>query len=68
MKRSPPKSRVLWAACCLALVGLALAGCREEERDRILAYDKGVYLGKPDQRLEPAQIEVLRYRADDQRF
>lgn len=67
MKRSTP-SRAVWAACCLALAGLALAGCREEEHDRILFYDKGIYLGEPDQELSPAQIEVLRNRASDQRF
>jgi hypothetical protein len=59
---------VVWAACCLALAGLALAGCREEECIRILAYNKGVYLGKPDQPLDQAQIEALRYRANDQKF
>jgi len=47
---------------------LALAGCREEEHGRILFYDKGVYLGAPDQKLDPAQIDALRYRANDQKF
>ena len=67
MKRSP-RSRVLWVTCCLGLAGLALAGCREEEHGRILFYDKGVYLGAPDQKLDPAQIDALRYRANDQKF
>ena len=67
MKRSP-RSRVLWAACCLALAGLALQGCREEEHGRILAYEKGVYLGEPDQVLGPAEIETLRNRANKQKF
>ncbi len=61
-------SRILWMTGCLALAGLALAGCREEERDRVLFYEKGVYLGEPDQVLGPARIEKLRHRANDQKF
>ncbi len=67
MKRSP-NSRLIWITCCLAVAGLALAGCREEEHDRVLFYEKGVYLGEPDQVLGPARIEELRHRASDQKF
>lgn len=51
-------------AACLAGVGmLILQGCQESEQNRILFYEKGTYLGEPDEGLSPAQQEALRYRA-----
>ncbi len=46
----------------------ALAGCREQEQGRPLAYDKGVYQGKPDQGLDEATLEALRVRAQRQSY
>ncbi len=33
---------------CAAAVAVTLGGCREEEQDRILIFQKGVYSGAPD--------------------
>jgi hypothetical protein len=46
----------------------AVSGCREEEQGRILHYQKGTYLGKPDQKLSAAQEQELRARARNQMF
>ena len=54
----------------LAIVGIALLaqGCREEERNRPLTYDKGTYQGQPDPALSGEQVEMLRQRAARQKF
>ncbi len=61
---SEPKRRK-WAvlACCLVAGTIALAGCRSEERNRILQFEEGTYLGKPDQKLGDEKIDELRHRA-----
>ena len=53
----------LVAALLLFAVGFTLQGCREDEQNRILSFEKGKYLGKPDQNLSAAQREQLRQRA-----
>ncbi len=40
--------KLIVTLACLAAVGASLGACREDEQDRVLLYDKGVYLGKPD--------------------
>ena len=50
----------------LALM-MILSGCAEEEQDRILQYEKGVYLGKADQNLTQEQLQKLVLRANGQR-
>ncbi len=57
------KAGFLAALCCVLLAGLVLSGCREEERGRILYYQKGTYLGQADQKLDAGQLEALRSRA-----
>ena len=55
----------------VVLAGLAavtLAGCDEEERNRPLHYEKGVYGGKPDQELTEEERRKLRQRGELQRF
>lgn len=54
----------------LTVAGVALGaqGCREDERDRVLMHEPGVYLGQPDQPLEQEQVDELRSRARQQRF
>ena len=42
---------------------LALAACDESEQGRVLRYEKGTYLGKPDSQLTEQQREELRSRA-----
>jgi hypothetical protein len=43
--------------------GLLLAACDESEQDRVLRYEKGIYLGAPDTELSADQVGELRYRA-----
>ena len=47
-----------------ALVGLAvgLSGCNQDEQGRILSYEKGTYLGQPDQKLGENQLRDLEVR------
>ena len=46
-----------------AMFALLLAGCRAEEQGRILNYQPGEYLGKPDSQLSESQTRSLRQRA-----
>jgi hypothetical protein len=57
-------------AVWLAIAGIALGaqGCREDEQNRPLTYDKGVYQGQPDQALDDQQVEALRQRTAGQKF
>ena len=52
---------------CLLVAGLAISGCRKEEQNRTLEFEKGTYMGKPDQNLTDEQLTELRYRANGQR-
>ena len=56
------------AFCCLAAMIVALGGCREDEKDRVLLYQKGTYLGKVDQKLDETQLNELRNRTKKQDF
>jgi hypothetical protein len=57
-------------AVWLAIAGIALVaqGCREEEQNRPLTYDKGTYQGQSDPALTNQQVEMLRQRAAGQKF
>ena len=57
----------IWLVGALGL-GLLLQGCREDEQNRLLLYDKGTYLGPSDPPLEAQQVDELRYRAQNQKF
>ncbi len=57
----------MWLVAALALV-LVVQGCREEEQNRPLPYEKGTYRGKMDPPLSEEQIEQLRQRARAQRY
>jgi hypothetical protein len=52
---------------CLLVAGLAISGCRKEEQNRTLEFEKGTYLGKSDQSLTDEQLTELRHRANGQR-
>lgn len=52
----------------LLLAMAAVSGCREEEQNRPLTYEKGTYQGKPDQQITEAQRQELRSRARNQAF
>lgn len=56
----------IWLA--MICIAVAVQGCREDEQNRALAYDKGVYRGQPDQALDDQQVEALRQRAAGQQF
>ena len=60
------RKRWVYLASCLLAGGLALTGCRSEEQNRIIRFEKGTYLGKPDQKLNDEQINELRFRARNQ--
>jgi len=59
-------SRLVFGGVVLA--SLALPGCREEEQDRILLFEKGTYLGPADQTLNQEQADALRRRTVGQKF
>jgi len=52
----------------LGLMVLGLAACNEDELNRPLSYDKGVYGGAEDRELDEAERRELRRRGDLQRF
>ena len=51
-----------------SLIGLSfgLIACTEEERDRVIRYEKGTYLGKADQQLSEDQLRQLVLRSKGQ--
>jgi hypothetical protein len=51
----------------LLLAGLAISGCRSEEQNRPLTFEKGTYEGQQDQKLTDEQLSELRQRANAQR-
>ena len=53
--------------CTVILLSAALAGCAEEEQNRVLSYEKGTYLGKVDQKLSEDQLRKLVVRSNGQR-
>ena len=56
------------AVAALGVATVTVAGCREDEQDRVLMFDKGVYLGEPDQALADDAMGDLRRRAENQGF
>jgi hypothetical protein len=55
----------------LALIAILAAGpmlvaCDESEQGRVLRYEKGTYLGKPDTALSDQTLKALRHRATRQ--
>jgi hypothetical protein len=57
----------VWLLAVLGAV-LLLQGCREDEQDRPLLYDKGTYLGEKEPPLDAQQVDELRFRAQNQKF
>ena len=58
----------MWIWLVAVGVGLLLQGCREDEQDRLLLYEKGTYLGPSDPPLAAQQVDKLRSRAPNQKF
>ncbi len=50
------------------MLSLAVGACREEEQDRILIQQKGVYQGQADSPLSEEQLRELRFRTSQQNF
>jgi hypothetical protein len=46
----------------------ALSGCREDEQNRPLIVEKGVYQGPQDEALTEEDRRALQQRGDSQRF
>jgi hypothetical protein len=52
----------------LAATLLLVSACREEEQDRVLWHEKGVYLGTPEPAISDDALQDLRHRAARQRY
>jgi len=51
------------ATLAILIAGVSLLGaCREEEQDRFMIYEPGVYKGQKDQQLSDAQATSVRNR------
>lgn len=61
-------SKARWALLlgCLFVVGVAASGCRKDEQNRPLTFEKGAYQGKADQNLTKDQLSELQQRVKDQ--
>ncbi len=64
MKRSGIRLLLLGAMA----ISAALGGCREEEQNRVLLYNKGVYAGKADTPLSPEALRAIRQRSRHQSY
>jgi len=59
--------RVAASVGVVLVLAVALGACRAEEQGRILRYEKGQYLGKPDTNLTGDQVRTLSARTAKQR-
>ncbi len=59
-------AKALGLGLAVVISGLLLAGCEEEEQNRILMFEKGTYLGQEDNAMGDTQAEELRQRAKHQ--
>ena len=50
----------------LLAAALFLGACREDEQDRVIGFEPGVYQGKADSQLNAEQEEQLRLRVGRQ--
>ena len=59
--------RKFFFLCALTMFASGLVSCAKEEQNRVLSYEKGTYLGKPDQSLSSDQVRQLIMRSHIQR-
>ncbi len=52
----------------ISLSFLFTTSCREEEQNRLLQYNKGVYLGKKDEKLDKKIINLLSLHVSRQSY
>ncbi len=52
----------------LAATLLLVSACKEEEQDRVLWHEEGVYLGAPEPAISDDALQDLRHRAARQRY
>jgi hypothetical protein len=64
-RRFPNRTLMLLAA---AMTTALVAGCRDTEQDRPLAFEKGVYGGQQDQTISEETRDQLRDRVKLQNF
>ena len=60
--------QLVFTAMLVTAFGLGLSGCREEEQNRVLNYDKGTYLGPQDQKLSDQKVNELVRRSAHQSY
>ena len=60
--------QLVFTAMLVTAFGLGLSGCREEEQNRVLNYDKGTYLGPQDQKLSDQKVDDLVRRSAYQSY
>ena len=60
--------QLVFTAMLVTAFGLGLSGCREEEQNRVLNYDKGTYLGPQDQKLSDQKVNELVRRSAYQSY
>lgn len=60
-------SKAMLAVVLPMFLALPLAGCREAEQGRTLDFNKGVYQGQADEKLDAEQNKELRERVERQR-
>jgi hypothetical protein len=63
-----PKVTPIGASFAILGVALVAQGCREDEQNRPLMYDKGVYQGQQDEALADEEVDRLRQRSTRQKF
>ena len=56
-----------WGLALSLAAAALLGGCREDEQGRVLRFQKGVYLGPTDTKLQDAQVVELNKRTEGQR-
>lgn len=59
-------SKIALIVGSIAVIGLAISACRQEEQNRPLSYNKGVYGGKQVQKLSKEQVRELEFRIRNQ--
>ena len=53
----------------LSMFGLLFVfSCKEEEQNRVLNYQKGIYLGKEDQKLDKTLVDSLSQHVNRQSY